>query len=99
MAACALLRAAGRSTPTSSTVRIVSVCGLCRSFRRAVDQPAGTGYSYTSTDKYVHELTDAAGQLLQFLDRFYAVFPELRTADTYLAGEVRAPPAPCACGD
>jgi carboxypeptidase D len=60
--------------------------------RRAVDQPAGTGYSYTSTDKYVHELTDAAGQLLEFLDRFYAVFPELRHADTYLAGEVRSPP-------
>lgn len=24
-----------------------------------VDQPAGTGLSYTSTDKYVHELTEA----------------------------------------
>jgi carboxypeptidase D len=23
-----------------------------------VDQPAGTGLSYTSTDKYVHELTE-----------------------------------------
>ena len=23
-----------------------------------VDQPAGTGYSYTSTDKYVHELPE-----------------------------------------
>jgi carboxypeptidase D len=54
---------------------------------RPVDQPAGTGYSYTATDSYVHELTDAAAQFLAFLDNFYAVFPELRTMDTYLAGE------------
>jgi carboxypeptidase D len=52
-----------------------------------VDQPAGTGYSYTSSDKYVHELTDASTQFLVFLENFYRVFPELKEADTYLAGE------------
>lgn len=25
-----------------------------------VDQPAGTGYSYTSTDRFVHELSDVS---------------------------------------
>ncbi|KAF8592582.1 alpha/beta-hydrolase [Ramaria rubella] len=52
-----------------------------------LDQPAGTGFSYTSTDKFVHELTDAADQVVQFLRNFYDVFPEYRTMDTYLSGE------------
>ncbi|EPQ59066.1 alpha/beta-hydrolase [Gloeophyllum trabeum ATCC 11539] len=52
-----------------------------------VDQPAGTGYSYTSTDHYVHELSDASAQVVQFMRQFYRVFPEYREMDTYLAGE------------
>jgi carboxypeptidase D len=52
-----------------------------------VDQPAGTGFSYASSDKYVHELTDAAQQFLIFLNHFYKVFPELQTVDTFLTGE------------
>ncbi|KZT29372.1 alpha/beta-hydrolase [Neolentinus lepideus HHB14362 ss-1] len=52
-----------------------------------VDQPAGTGYSYTSTDSYVHELSDAAQQVVQFMRWFYRVFPEYKDMDTYLAGE------------
>lgn len=27
----------------------------------AVDQPAGTGFSYTSTNRYVHELSEVGG--------------------------------------
>ncbi|OCH94287.1 alpha/beta-hydrolase [Obba rivulosa] len=52
-----------------------------------VDQPAGTGFSYTSTDKYVHELPEASRQFVQFLHNFYAVFPEYRNMETYLGGE------------
>ncbi|PCH40983.1 KEX1 protein [Wolfiporia cocos MD-104 SS10] len=52
-----------------------------------VDQPAGTGFSYTSTNHYVHELSEAAGQFVVFLDNFYKVFPEYRNVDTYLGGE------------
>ncbi|EIN10934.1 alpha/beta-hydrolase [Punctularia strigosozonata HHB-11173 SS5] len=52
-----------------------------------VDQPAGTGFSYTSTDKYVHELTEARDQFIIFLRNFYHVFPEYKGMDTYLAGE------------
>ncbi|KAF8204768.1 pheromone-processing carboxypeptidase KEX1 [Pholiota molesta] len=52
-----------------------------------VDQPAGTGFSYTSTDKYVHTMDIAQQQLLTFLKNFYEVFPEYKHIDTYLAGE------------
>ncbi|KZT05556.1 alpha/beta-hydrolase [Laetiporus sulphureus 93-53] len=52
-----------------------------------VDQPAGTGFSYTSTDHYVHELDDASTQLVEFLRNFYRVFPEYQNVDTYLGGE------------
>ncbi|KAF8645522.1 hypothetical protein AX16_007806 [Volvariella volvacea WC 439] len=52
-----------------------------------VDQPAGTGYSYTSTDKYVHTTQQATEQFIQFLRYFYAVFPEYEHVDTYLGGE------------
>ncbi|KDE04968.1 hypothetical protein, variant [Microbotryum lychnidis-dioicae p1A1 Lamole] len=52
-----------------------------------VDQPAGTGYSYVSTNKYVHELDEAANHVVEFMTRFYTVFPEFQRHDTYLAGE------------
>ncbi|KAF8165686.1 pheromone-processing carboxypeptidase KEX1 [Crassisporium funariophilum] len=52
-----------------------------------VDQPAGTGFSYTSTDKYVHDIGPAQQQFMEFLKNFYQVFPEYKTMDTYLGGE------------
>lgn len=52
-----------------------------------VDQPAGTGFSYTSTDHYVHLMDEAQKQFLQFLQQFYKVFPEYQRMDTYFAGE------------
>ncbi|TDL29373.1 KEX1 protein [Rickenella mellea] len=52
-----------------------------------VDQPAGTGLSYTSTNHFVHELSDAAGQVVEFLQNFYDVFPEYQDMETYVAGE------------
>ncbi|KAG9015864.1 Cell death protease [Tulasnella sp. JGI-2019a] len=52
-----------------------------------IDQPVGTGYSYTSTDNYVHELDQVSAHVNQFLINFYEVFPELQHVDTYLAGE------------
>ncbi|PPQ79472.1 hypothetical protein CVT25_002608 [Psilocybe cyanescens] len=52
-----------------------------------VDQPAGTGFSYTSTDKYVHTVDVAQSNFLEFLRNFYLVFPEYKTVDTYFAGE------------
>ncbi|KAI0053671.1 alpha/beta-hydrolase [Auriscalpium vulgare] len=52
-----------------------------------IDQPAGTGFSYTSTDRYVHELADAAAQFIEFLRNFYLIFPEYRHMETYIGGE------------
>ncbi|CAE6396838.1 unnamed protein product [Rhizoctonia solani] len=52
-----------------------------------IDQPPGTGFSYASTDKYLHELDEAASHVVQFMKNFYAVFPELEEMDTYLSGE------------
>ncbi|KAJ7098658.1 Alpha/Beta hydrolase protein [Mycena belliarum] len=52
-----------------------------------VDQPAGTGFSYTSTDRYVHTMEEASSQFLEFLRNFYKVFPEYQHMDTYLGGE------------
>lgn len=52
-----------------------------------VDQPAGTGFSYTSTDNYVHSLPQASEQFIQFLRTWYKVFPEYLIMDTYLGGE------------
>ncbi|RDB19792.1 Pheromone-processing carboxypeptidase KEX1 [Hypsizygus marmoreus] len=52
-----------------------------------IDQPAGTGFSVASTDRYVHTLDEASTQLLEFLRNFYLVFPEYKNVDTYLGGE------------
>lgn len=52
-----------------------------------IDQPAGTGFSYTSSNKYLHELPEASRQMVQFLKNFYAVFPEYKQMDTYFGGE------------
>ena len=46
-----------------------------------VDQPVGTGFSYVDTDSYVHELEDASNQMVQFLEKFYVLFPEYSNDD------------------
>ncbi|KAJ3496547.1 hypothetical protein NLG97_g2582 [Lecanicillium saksenae] len=52
-----------------------------------VDNPVGTGFSYANTDSYVHELTEMAEQFVQFLEKFFAIFPEYSRDDIYIAGE------------
>ncbi|THG98100.1 hypothetical protein EW026_g4029 [Hermanssonia centrifuga] len=52
-----------------------------------IDQPAGTGFSYAPSNKYLHELPEASRHMLQFMKNFYDVFPEYRQMDTYLGGE------------
>ncbi|KAI4126035.1 MAG: hypothetical protein LQ338_003974 [Usnochroma carphineum] len=52
-----------------------------------VDNPVGTGYSYVDTDSYVTELTEMANQMVQFLEKFFGLFPEYATNDLYIAGE------------
>ncbi|KAH3661680.1 hypothetical protein OGAPHI_006530 [Ogataea philodendri] len=50
-----------------------------------VDQPAGTGFSYT--DKFDTELDDAARDFGEFLKRYFELFPEDSTKNIWLAGE------------
>ncbi|KAF8314741.1 alpha/beta-hydrolase [Clavulina sp. PMI_390] len=52
-----------------------------------LDQPPGTGFSYTSTGSYLHELSEAADYVVEFLRNWYEVFPEFKNMDTYLTGE------------
>ncbi|KAK2465938.1 hypothetical protein APHAL10511_001579 [Amanita phalloides] len=52
-----------------------------------IDQPAGTGFSYTSSDHFVKTPQEASEQWIVFLKNFYQVFPQYRNMDTYLGGE------------
>jgi carboxypeptidase D len=46
-----------------------------------VDNPVGTGFSYVDTDSYVSELPEMASQFVQFLDKWFALFPEYEHDD------------------
>ena len=46
-----------------------------------VDNPVGTGFSYVDTDSYVHELPEMANQFVQFLEKWFALFPEYEHDD------------------
>lgn len=50
-----------------------------------VDQPAGTGFSYT--DEYRHDLDQIAQDFLVFLKKYFEIFPEDLQNDIYLSGE------------
>ena len=52
-----------------------------------VDNPVGTGFSYVDTNAYVTELPQMADQFVQFLEKWFALFPEYEHDDLYLAGE------------
>lgn len=50
-----------------------------------VDQPAGTGFSFT--DEYVHDLDQVVLDFLRFMDKFFEIFPEDLNNEIYFAGE------------
>ncbi|KAJ8145170.1 hypothetical protein OY671_001746 [Metschnikowia pulcherrima] len=50
-----------------------------------VDQPAGTGFSYST--EYDRELGDVSWHFLTFLERYFALFPEDLNNEILLAGE------------
>ncbi|KAF6762072.1 pheromone-processing carboxypeptidase KEX1 [Ephemerocybe angulata] len=52
-----------------------------------IDQPPGTGFSFTSTNDYAKTIKEVQAHLLEFMRNFYSVFPEYKYADTYMAGE------------
>ena len=47
-----------------------------------VDQPAGTGYSYTSTNSYLHELDEVRTRLLVWFDVSSHYLVDGRTCST-----------------
>lgn len=54
-----------------------------------IDNPVGTGFSYVDTDSYVHELKDMADQLIVFLEKYFAIFPEHEDNDvSYQVGRL-----------
>ncbi|XP_047041760.1 venom serine carboxypeptidase-like [Helicoverpa zea] len=53
-----------------------------------IDNPVGTGYSFTNhVDGYAKNMATYAEHLYSTLKQFLQIFPELRTAPLYLAGE------------
>ncbi|KAJ8726588.1 hypothetical protein PYW07_001286 [Mythimna separata] len=53
-----------------------------------IDNPVGTGYSFTEhTEGYTTNMATYASHLYMTLYQFLQMFPELRTAPLYLAGE------------
>ncbi|XP_060810413.1 uncharacterized protein LOC106143604 [Amyelois transitella] len=52
-----------------------------------IDNPVGSGLSFTKSDGYAKNLDTCADHLYSFLQQFLTVFPELRTAPLYIAGE------------
>ena len=50
-----------------------------------VDQPVGTGFSYGK--EYDHDLNEVGWQFLQFMHKFFEVFPEDKHHEIYFAGE------------
>ncbi|KAK3829125.1 MAG: pheromone-processing carboxypeptidase kex1 [Benniella sp.] len=51
-----------------------------------LDQPVGTGLSYTS-EQLLRSLPEIKDHLLAFLKAFFAIFPERAKDDLYIAGE------------
>ena len=53
-----------------------------------IDQPAGTGFSFTDDDKgYAKNQYDVSRDLYEALVQFYTLFPEMLNNDFYVTGE------------
>jgi hypothetical protein len=46
-----------------------------------IDNPVGTGFSYVDTDSYLRELPEMADQIIIFLEKWFATFPEYEHDD------------------
>ena len=49
-----------------------------------VDNPVGTGFSFVDTDSFVSELDVMADQFIQFLEKWFALFPQYAQDDVSL---------------
>jgi carboxypeptidase C (cathepsin A) len=55
-----------------------------------VDNPVGTGFSYVDTDSFLHELDEMADQFVQFLEKFFSLFPQYDSDDVGTYSLVKA---------
>ncbi|KAF7288071.1 hypothetical protein GWI33_000125 [Rhynchophorus ferrugineus] len=52
-----------------------------------IDQPVGTGYSFTDEDEYVSNQEQVGAHLYSALTQFFTLFPEFSKNEFYIAGE------------
>ncbi|KAL1441243.1 hypothetical protein MTO96_008665 [Rhipicephalus appendiculatus] len=53
-----------------------------------VDQPVGTGFSFTESERgYARNMRDVGRDMLEFLEQFFMVFGHLSSNDFYITGE------------
>ncbi|VEN52591.1 unnamed protein product, partial [Callosobruchus maculatus] len=53
-----------------------------------IDNPVGTGFSFTENDKgYARNQTQVGNELYEALQQFFKIFPELRKNDFFVTGE------------
>ncbi|KAI8985807.1 Alpha/Beta hydrolase protein [Pilobolus umbonatus] len=52
-----------------------------------VDQPVGTGFSFSDFNGYRHSLDEIAEDVIMFMDKIYELFPNLKQYELYIAGE------------
>lgn len=52
-----------------------------------IDQPVGTGFSYTTNNGYVTNMDDVGRDLFNFIQQFYVMFPEQKANDLWITGE------------
>jgi len=52
-----------------------------------IDQPVGTGFSFTEGDAYISTEEEVGDHLYTALVQFYQLFPEFRDRDFYISGE------------
>lgn len=46
-----------------------------------IDNPVGTGFSFVDGDSLTHELDEMASQMITFLEKWFAMFPEFEHDD------------------
>jgi len=51
-----------------------------------IDNPVNAGYSYSGNSSTINSTQEAAVQLINFLSRFYQIFPSLQKNPVYVAG-------------
>ncbi|KAK9879924.1 hypothetical protein WA026_008428 [Henosepilachna vigintioctopunctata] len=52
-----------------------------------IDNPAGTGYSFTNPGGYAHDEEQVGRELYEALQQFFLLFPKLRSNDFFITGE------------